>query len=32
MLKIGVLASHDGTTLQCILDSCALGTAAHLER
>jgi phosphoribosylglycinamide formyltransferase-1 len=23
MLKIGVLASHEGTTLQCILDACA---------
>jgi len=23
MLKIGVLASHEGTTLQCILDGCA---------
>src|SRR5262245_49865472 len=25
MLKIGVLASHEGTTLQCILDACADG-------
>ena len=25
MLKIGVLASHEGTTLQCILDACAAG-------
>jgi phosphoribosylglycinamide formyltransferase-1 len=25
MLKIGVLASHEGTTLQCILDACATG-------
>ena len=25
MLKIGVLASHEGTTLQCILDGCAAG-------
>ncbi len=25
MLKIGVLASHEGTTLQCILDACASG-------
>jgi phosphoribosylglycinamide formyltransferase 1 len=25
MRKIGVLASHDGTTLQCILDACADG-------
>ena len=23
MLKIGILASHEGTTLQCILDACA---------
>jgi phosphoribosylglycinamide formyltransferase-1 len=25
MLKIGVLASHEGTTLQCILDACEAG-------
>lgn len=25
MLRIGVLASHEGTTLQCILDACASG-------
>jgi phosphoribosylglycinamide formyltransferase 1 len=25
MLKIGVLASHEGTTLQCIVDACAAG-------
>lgn len=25
MLRIGVLASHEGTTLQCILDACAGG-------
>jgi phosphoribosylglycinamide formyltransferase 1 len=25
MLTIGVLASHEGTTLQCILDACAAG-------
>jgi phosphoribosylglycinamide formyltransferase 1 len=25
MLKIGVLASHEGTTLQCIVDACAVG-------
>jgi folate-dependent phosphoribosylglycinamide formyltransferase PurN len=25
MLKIGVLASHEGATLQCILDACAAG-------
>src|SRR5258708_39743317 len=25
MLKIGVLASHEGTTFQCILDACASG-------
>jgi phosphoribosylglycinamide formyltransferase-1 len=25
MLRIGVLASHEGTTLQCILDACARG-------
>jgi phosphoribosylglycinamide formyltransferase 1 len=25
MLKIGVLASHEGTTLQCIVDACATG-------
>jgi len=25
MLKIGVLASHEGTTLQCILDACSAG-------
>ena len=25
MLKVGVLASHEGTTLQCILDGCAAG-------
>ncbi len=25
MLRIGVLASHEGTTLQCILDACADG-------
>jgi len=25
MLNIGVLASHEGTTLQCILDACAAG-------
>lgn len=25
MLKIGVLASHEGTTLQCVLDACAAG-------
>ncbi len=28
MLKIGVLASHEGTTLQCILDACADGRIA----
>jgi phosphoribosylglycinamide formyltransferase-1 len=26
MLRIGVLASHEGTTLQCILDACTEGT------
>ena len=25
MLRIGVLASHEGTTLQCIIDGCAQG-------
>jgi phosphoribosylglycinamide formyltransferase 1 len=25
MLRIGVLASHEGTTLQCILDACTAG-------
>jgi phosphoribosylglycinamide formyltransferase 1 len=25
MLRIGVLASHEGTTLQCIIDACASG-------
>src|SRR6187402_1330672 len=25
MLNIGVLASHEGTTLQCIVDACAVG-------
>jgi len=25
MLNIGVLASHEGTTLQCVLDACAAG-------
>ena len=25
MIRIGVLASHEGTTLQCILDACADG-------
>ena len=25
MLRIGVLASHEGTTLQCIIDACAQG-------
>lgn len=25
MLKIGILASHEGTTLQCILDACTAG-------
>ena len=25
MLKIGILASHEGTTLQCIVDACAAG-------
>jgi phosphoribosylglycinamide formyltransferase-1 len=25
MIRIGVLASHEGTTLQCILDACASG-------
>ena len=25
MLRIGVLASHEGTTLQCIIEACAIG-------